>query len=171
MTDQELHERFEGLHAQVRVEIETTADALRLETRALGEELRAETRALGQELRAEMKAQGEELRAEMKAQGEELRAEMKAQGEELRAEMKTQREELVALIKDEGAQTRRHFDVVAEGIEFKFRIVAEGYDALRQDVNELKLGQARLETRIEGLDLRLLAVETRIGAQGTAAAS
>ena len=38
------------------------------------------------------------------------------------------------LVKTEGAATRRHFDVVAEGLRDQIKVVAEGYVVLRTDV-------------------------------------
>jgi len=40
------------------------------------------------------------------------------------------REELRAAIREDGERTRRHFDVVAERLESKIRVIAEGYARL-----------------------------------------
>ena len=76
---------------------------------------------------------------------------------------------LEALMRSESAETRRHMDVVAEGLQFQVQVVAEGHDALRADVGELKIGQqrleagmARLEVRQEALEYRQERVETRL---------
>jgi len=66
-------------------------------------------------------------------------------------------------IKTEGVVTRRHFDVVAEGLKAEIKIIAEGHDALRQDVTDLKAGQQRLEAGQERLEIRQLALEHRQG--------
>ena len=68
-----------------------------------------------------------------------------------------------AEVKAEGIVTRRHFDVVAEGLRADIKILAEGHDALRHDVADLKAGQQRLETRQERLEIRQLALEHRQG--------
>lgn len=65
------------------------------------------------------------------------------------------------LVKTEGAATRRHFDVVAEGLRDQIKVVAEGYVALRTDVTDLKEGQQRLETGVGRLELRMLSLESR----------
>lgn len=59
------------------------------------------------------------------------------------------------------ADTRTHMDVIAEGLRDDIRLVAEGYDALRSDVTDLKAGQARLEAKFDRLELRQRALERR----------
>ena len=71
--------------------------------------------------------------------------------------------DLRAEIRAEGERTRRHFDVVAEGLKTEIKVIAEGHDALRQDVAGLKAGQERLEGRQERLEIRQLALEHRQG--------
>ena len=82
--------------------------------------------------------------------------ELNARFDSLRAEIKTE-------IKAEGETTRRHFDVVGEGLRAEIRVIAEGHTALRDDVAELKAGQSRLEGRQERLEIRQLALEHRQG--------
>ena len=65
------------------------------------------------------------------------------------------------LVKSEGAATRRHFDVVAEGLRDQIKVVAEGYAALRTDVTDLKDGQQRLEAGVGRVELRMLSLESR----------
>jgi uncharacterized protein (DUF3084 family) len=76
---------------------------------------------------------------------------------------KTLKSEITAEIKAEGEITRRHFDVVADGFKADVRIIAEGHDALRADVAELKAGQGRLEAGQGRLEIRQLALEHRQG--------
>jgi hypothetical protein len=71
--------------------------------------------------------------------------------------------EITAEIKAEGEITRRHFDVVADGLKADIRIIAEGHDALRADVGGLKAGQVRLEAGQVRLETRQLALEHRQG--------
>ena len=52
----------------------------------------------------------------------------------------------------EGVATRRHFDVVGEGLRGDIQLLAEGHDALRQDVSDLKNGQQRLEAGVGRLE-------------------
>jgi archaellum component FlaC len=70
--------------------------------------------------------------------------------------------ELRELIVREGERTRRHFDVVAEGLENRIELVAEGYSAVSSDVTDLKNGQQRLEAGQGQLDIRMLALESRV---------
>lgn len=60
------------------------------------------------------------------------------------------------------ADTRIHIDVVAESLRDDIRLVAEGYDALRSDMTDVKAGQASLEQKFERLELRQLALERRV---------
>src|SRR5258705_12362517 len=76
---------------------------------------------------------------------------------------KTLKSEITTEIKAEGEITRRHFDVVADGLKADIRIIAEGHDALRVDVAGLKTGQVRLEAGQVRLETRQLALEHRQG--------
>src|SRR5262245_29141118 len=68
-----------------------------------------------------------------------------------------------ASIKAEGVVTRRHFDVVAEGLRIDIKIIAEGHDVLRQKTDDLKEGFSRLEAGQQRLEIRQLALEHRQG--------
>ena len=70
--------------------------------------------------------------------------------------------EMRQLIVYEGERTRNHFDVVAEGLEDRIKLGFEGYTALRADVSDLKDGQQRLEAGHSQLDIRMLALESRV---------
>ena len=59
-----------------------------------------------------------------------------------------------AEIKAEGLITRRHFDVVAEGLRAEIKVIADGHVALRDDATSLKAGQERLERGQERLEIR-----------------
>ena len=50
--------------------------------------------------------------------------------------------------------TRRHFDVVADGLEADIKIIAEGHDALRQDLTGLNAGQQRVKAGFGPVDWR-----------------
>jgi len=68
---------------------------------------------------------------------------------------------LEALMRAESAETRRHFDVAAEGLRLEIRVIAEGHEVLRADVAELKTGQTRLEAGLGRLEIRQQALEYR----------
>ncbi len=68
---------------------------------------------------------------------------------------------LETLMKSEGETTRRHFDVVAEGLRQEIHVIAEGHGVLRGDVADLKAGQARVEEGQERLEIRQSALEYR----------
>jgi chromosome segregation ATPase len=71
--------------------------------------------------------------------------------------------EITAEIKAEGETTRRHFDVVADGLKADIKVIADGHAALHDDMVGVRTGQARLEVRQERLEIRQLALEHRQG--------
>ena len=101
--------------------------------------------------------------AEMKA-GLETKFATKADLAEAIAPLATKIE-----VREEGARTRRHFDVVAESLEGSIKLVAEGLLALGQQMTKLEANlKAGFETRIRTTELalqdharRLIALETR----------
>jgi len=68
---------------------------------------------------------------------------------------------LEALMRAESAETRRHVDVVADGLRLEIRVIAEGHDVLRADVADLKSGQKRLEAGLGRVEVRQQALEYR----------
>lgn len=70
---------------------------------------------------------------------------------------------LEAFIREEGAATRSHFDIVAEAMKADVRVIAEGHKALQDDVDALQDGQQRLEGRQGRLEVRQQALEARQG--------
>jgi hypothetical protein len=90
--------------------------------------------------------------------------ELDARFERFAADIKTGLKAEISLeIKAEGATTRRHFDVVAEGLRADIKVIADGHVALHDDMVIVKTGQARLEVRQERLEIRQLALEHRQG--------
>jgi len=83
--------------------------------------------------------------------------------QELDARFESFGAQLKAEIKSEGLITRRHFDVIAEGLRAEIKVVADGHPALRDDVTSLKTGQERLERGQERLEIRQMALEHRQG--------
>jgi hypothetical protein len=79
------------------------------------------------------------------------------------SEMSTFRSDIRSGIKTEGEITRRHFDVVAEGLKAEIKVIADGHLALRVDMASLKAAQERLEGRQERLEIRQFALEHRQG--------
>ena len=66
-------------------------------------------------------------------------------------------------IRAEAVVTRRHFDVVAEGLRIDIKIVAEGHDTLQQKTDDLKDGLSRVEVGQQRLEVRQTALEHRQG--------
>ena len=163
MAERVLEKRVENLeHRVATVEqilptLATKADLaeLRNATKADLAELRIATKADLVELRTAMKADLAELRTETKADLAELRTETKADLQAAIAPLAT-KAEVRAEIKAEGEQTRRHFDVVAEGIRSDVRLIAEGLaalqvstDARHADVMGVLIQHDRRLTRLE----------------------
>jgi alkylhydroperoxidase/carboxymuconolactone decarboxylase family protein YurZ len=100
----------------------------------------------------------EELRAAIAplATKEELRAAIAplATKEELRAAIAplATKDEL----REEGERTRRHFDVVAEGLAVQIKVIAEGHAALKTSIDDLR---TELKADVAGLDKRVTALE------------
>jgi hypothetical protein len=59
-------------------------------------------------------------------------------------------------LREEGERTRRHFDVVAEGLAGQIKVIAEGHGALKTPVDDLR---TELKADIAGLDERVTALE------------
>jgi DNA repair exonuclease SbcCD ATPase subunit len=100
---------------------------------------------------------------EMDARFDKLATIIKSDVTALRSEVSGFRSEIRSEIKAEGEITRRHFDVVAEGLRAEIKVIADGHLALRDDVAGLKAAQERLEGRQERLETRQLALEHRQG--------
>jgi hypothetical protein len=77
----------------------------------------------------------------------------------MRGEIRGIRDELRADIASSAAETRRHFDVVAESLVAKIQIVAEGVLVVDQKVDRLGV---ELRGEIHKFDRRLLNLEARI---------
>lgn len=54
------------------------------------------------------------------------------------------------------------FDIAAEGLKDEVKLIRDGYAALREDTAEIKDRLGRVETGQERLEVRMLAVETRV---------
>jgi hypothetical protein len=70
---------------------------------------------------------------------------------------------LVAFVKEEGAATRRHFDIVAEAMRADVKLIAEGHGALETSVAGLDARVERVEERQDHVEDRQLALEHRQG--------
>ena len=152
MAERVLEKRVENLEHRVAT-VEQILPTLA--TKADLAELRNATKADLAELRIATKADLVELRTAMKADLAELRTETKADLQAAIAPLAT-KAEVRAEIKAEGEQTRRHFDVVAEGIRSDVRLIAEGLaalqvstDARHADVMGVLIQHDRRLTRLE----------------------
>jgi hypothetical protein len=68
--------------------------------------------------------------------------------------------ELRAEVKEEGRETRRHFDVVAESLRSDIRMIAEGHVHLAQRLDAFEVKTERSFTNV---DKRLLRLEAKQG--------
>jgi predicted RNase H-like nuclease (RuvC/YqgF family) len=71
-------------------------------------------------------------------------------------------ESLVKLIKEGNEETRRHFDVVAEGLKSEIRVIAEGHGVLVEKIDRLDTRMDHLETKVDRLDTRMDHLETKL---------
>jgi hypothetical protein len=100
----------------------------------------AETRAYLDAFRLEFRRDLTALRQEMR---QESRADLAEAMATLRAEMRT-----------DGAETRRHFDVVAEGLRSDIRLVAEGVVANTEAIERLRSDiRQEMDERFRVVDL------------------
>jgi predicted nucleic acid-binding Zn-ribbon protein len=58
-------------------------------------------------------------------------------------------------------EIKRHFGVVAEGLESQIQAVAEGQDLLREQLQGVDRRVEGLDTRVEGVDRRVGGLEKR----------
>ena len=71
-------------------------------------------------------------------------------------------DEMHQLIVMEAERTRTHFDVVAERLEGKVNLIAEGHSALRDNGTEMKSRLESVESGQGRLELHVLAIESRV---------
>ena len=76
-------------------------------------------------------------------------------------EMDQRFDHLLAFVKEEGAATRRHFDIVAEAMRADVKVIAEGHGALGTSVSGLDARVDRVEERQDHVEERQLALEHR----------
>jgi predicted nucleic acid-binding Zn-ribbon protein len=129
MSDQEMDARFDKLAASIKSDISV---------------LRSEMAEFKRELRAELSEFKSEIRAEMSGVKSDVST-LKTDVSTLKSDVSTVRSE----IKAEGEITRRHFDVVGEGLRAEIKVIADGHFALRDDLAGLKAAQERLEGNLE----------------------
>ena len=72
-------------------------------------------------------------------------------------------ETLTAFIREENVETRRHFDIVAEGLKTEIKVIAEGHETLRGTLAALTSRHEQVEKRQDRLEDRQLALEHRQG--------
>jgi putative hemolysin len=103
-----------------------------------------------------------ELRAELTANAAQLQTELAANATELRAENVASAAQLQTLLRAEiaasAAETRRHFDVVADHLMDKIQLVGEGVIGVDQKLDRFR-GEVTEELR--RVDQRLLRLEAR----------
>jgi len=80
-------------------------------------------------------------------------------GDNLRQEMRETTAAILERMDASAAETRRHFDVVAEGLGSDIKVVAEGLGALDEKVDRFR-GEVR--EGFKKVDRRLLRLEVRV---------
>ena len=148
--DQELVEYLDRRFNQFRDEVlQDLRTELRHGLRDGHEQLRAE-------LRQELGDGREQLRAELRQELGDGREQLRA---ELRQDQSDFRQDVRGDIAASAAETRRHFDVVAEQLMGKIQLVAEGVIAVDQKVDRLG---SEMRTKFQRVDRRFLHLEARI---------
>ena len=101
-------------------------------------------------------------REEMRSAIAEAVAPLATRGElgAVHGELRATRDELYRALRDEGEQTRRHFDVVAESLHDDIRLLAEGQVALHQRIDDVRI---ELKSDIANLDRRVMRLEVARG--------
>lgn len=136
---------------------------------------------LQEALRAEVQASAartqETLRAEIEASAtrtqELLRAEIQASAAETRQGIQAAEARTREYVDQKVEDNRRHFGVIAEALESKIQIVAEGVtmvdekfegfrNEVREDFQRVDRRFVRLDARVEGVDARLAALDSRV---------
>jgi hypothetical protein len=102
---------------------------------------------------------GGALRQEMRVSAEDGRAHVGQVLSDLRQEMRETTAAILDRVDASAAETRRHFDVVAEGLGSDIKAVAEGLGALDEKVERFR-GEVHHE--FAKVDRRLLHLEVRV---------
>src|SRR5438477_7257963 len=72
-------------------------------------------------------------------------------------------DELRHLIEATAAETRRHFDLVAERLDTKVQIVAEGVLGNTEQIRGLDTRVGNLETTVNRLDVKVSQLDVKVG--------
>lgn len=75
-------------------------------------------------------------------------------------------EDLKKLFESTAAETRRHFDVVAERLETKIGLVAEAVVGTNERIDRVEVRISGFEEKIEGLDVKVGVLDSKVGALG-----
>jgi hypothetical protein len=102
---------------------------------------------------------GGALRQEIRVSAEDGRAHVGQVVADLRQEMRETAAAILDRVDASAAETRRHFDVVAEGLRSDIKTVAEGLGALDEKVERFR-GEVHHE--FAKVDRRLLHLEVRV---------
>ena len=68
-------------------------------------------------------------------------------------------EELRSALREEGERTRRHFDVVAEGLRDDIRLIAEGHDTVQRGLEAQRKETKAVRVDVDRLDVRVTRLE------------
>ena len=102
---------------------------------------------------------GDGLRQEIHVSSEDLRAHVGQIVADLRQEMRETTAAILERVDASAAETRRHIDIVGEGLRSDVKAVAEGSGALDEKVERFR-GEVRED--FGKVDLRLLHLEVRV---------
>ncbi len=71
-------------------------------------------------------------------------------------------EDTKQFITEEGKKTRRHMDVVGEGLEHKMQLVAEGVMSNGEKIDRMQGDITQIADRTELLEIKMISVEGKV---------
>ncbi len=119
---------------------------------AMAQRLRAESRA---DIQASAERVSTELRSDIRTSADQLRADIQASANRL-TEDAAERE---GRLREEMRDGQRHLGVLIESLRSDIQVVAEGVVLLNAKFDRLAVSEDRTRSRVDGLELRVLALE------------
>jgi len=71
-------------------------------------------------------------------------------------------EDTKQFVREEGEKTRRHMDVVGEGLEHKMQLVAEGVMTNSEKIDRMQGNITQINNRTEVLEIKMVGVEGKL---------
>lgn len=87
---------------------------------------------------------------------------MKRKINDMPEELKQFKDEIIKMVKEENRETRRHFDVLAEDFDHKFKLLAEQIGANTEKLIEHDQRFDKIDQRLETLEIKVVNVEDKV---------